>query len=450
MPGPSLQSIRKICQHYEAKCQGQYSSLASRYVLQMSKEIQSQIDAMEQEEEEVVGQAGAPPAYGGGFFKRSRSSTSRRGSTATNNTTTRRVSIASGTKYGNGGGDATRRRSSISGMEVGGGGGSRRHLVREEIRDCFDDVFDANDIWGGGMNAGGGGSKRRLSAVSSVYSVYPELIEMKDLLDRTKEELQQKSTELEENEIEFNQKLQIERRHFRNTREALIQQHQQEILKLSKEIMDIKKDAKIVIDFVRKRANEALGQEMEKRKYEKRRMDKELEERENSLKERFNRSLENVEKQVKHALRYENFTTIGRKQNNTGHNETGASSPPSSVDSNMPPPPRPTLGAMKQQSSNRIPGSHLRVQIPSDNSANDDSVSDDSLSTDDQRHFNFSDKRQWFKERINELDEWTDTIAKSLRSIGISDLTSSSPTSRLHPPSPPPIKRISASKRWDL
>jgi len=402
----------------------------------MSKEIQSQIDAIEKDEEEA----------GGGFLtRRSRSYSNRRGSTATNNTTTRRVSIASGTKGlgGTGGGaDATRRRSSISGMEVGG--------VREEIRDCFDDVFNTNDVWGAGTN--GIGSKRRLSVMSGAYSVYPELIEMKDLLDRNKEDLQQMAKELEENEIEFNQKLQIERRHFRNTREALIQQHQQEIHKLSKEIMDIKKDAKIVIDFVRKKANHALGQEVEKRKYEQRRMDNELEERERGLKERFNRSLENVEKQVKHALRCENFITIGRKQSNVGPFETTTSISSTSVDSNMPLPPRPTLGATrKQSSSNRISGSsQLRVQIPSDNSANGESVSDDSVSTNDQRHFNFSDKRQWFKERINELDEWTDTIAKSLKNIGMSDLTSSSPPSRLRPPSPPPIKRISTSKRWEL
>jgi hypothetical protein len=401
----------------------------------MSKEIQSQIDAIEKEQDEEGG---------GGFFTRSsRSCSTRRGSNATSNTATRRVSIASGTKYN----DGARRRSSLAGMEVGNHGGAG---VRDEIRDCFDDVFNTNDIWG----TTNGSSKRRLSVASGVYSVYPELIEMKDLLDRTKEELQIKARELEENEIEFNQKLQIERRHFRNTREALIQQHQQEIHKLSKEIMNIKKDAKLVIDFVRKKANEALGQEMEKRKYDKKRKDKELEEREKSLKERFNRSLENVEKQVKHALRCENFITIGRSQSNRDNNETAAGSSPSSVDSNMPPPPRPTLGATKQQSSsNRISGSQLRVQIPSyksDNSANGDSVSDDSLSTQDQRHFNFSDKRQWFKERINELDEWTDTLTKSLRNIGMSDLTSSSPTSRMHPPSPPPIKRISTSKRWNL
>ena len=47
LPEPSLNEIRKICEHYEAKCSGQYSSLAYRYVLELAKEIKSQVDGIE-------------------------------------------------------------------------------------------------------------------------------------------------------------------------------------------------------------------------------------------------------------------------------------------------------------------------------------------------------------------------------------------------------------------
>jgi len=42
-----LNEIRKICDHYEAKCEGQYNSLASRYIFQMGQEIKAQLDQLE-------------------------------------------------------------------------------------------------------------------------------------------------------------------------------------------------------------------------------------------------------------------------------------------------------------------------------------------------------------------------------------------------------------------
>ena len=47
LPKPSLDAIRKICEHYEAKCSGTYSSLASRYLYHMGQEIKTQVDALE-------------------------------------------------------------------------------------------------------------------------------------------------------------------------------------------------------------------------------------------------------------------------------------------------------------------------------------------------------------------------------------------------------------------
>lgn len=51
LPNPSFSQIKNICNHYEAKCTGKYSSLASRYVVQMGKEIKEQIALLEEIEE---------------------------------------------------------------------------------------------------------------------------------------------------------------------------------------------------------------------------------------------------------------------------------------------------------------------------------------------------------------------------------------------------------------
>jgi len=47
LPRASFNEMRKICEHYEAKCEGQYESLATRYILQMGHEIRAQIDNLE-------------------------------------------------------------------------------------------------------------------------------------------------------------------------------------------------------------------------------------------------------------------------------------------------------------------------------------------------------------------------------------------------------------------
>lgn len=47
LPTASFNAIRKICNHYEAKCSGTYDSLASRYVVQMAREVRCQIDCMQ-------------------------------------------------------------------------------------------------------------------------------------------------------------------------------------------------------------------------------------------------------------------------------------------------------------------------------------------------------------------------------------------------------------------
>jgi len=341
--------------------------------------------------------------------------------------------------------DATGRRFTTGGVEV--------EHVREDIRECFNDAMHTSASWGATDGALEGAAQRRASLASgvhSIYSVYPELTEMKDLLIKTKNELQKKANKLEQNEEENQHKLELERRHFHNTRELLIQQHQEEIHKFSKDIGIVKKDAKIVIDFVRRKANEALDVEIKKRKSDKSMMDRELRERERNMRERFNQRLENVEKQVKHALNREHFvmeTKHARRQD-------GAIDSLSSSPSQPRPPRRPTLA---KHNSNK--SSDLRIHVPSrkaDDSIEGDDVRDNgSISTHEGRHFTFTDNREWFEERINQLDEWTDTLASTLNVLPDVPFdeggnTPTSPSSMPHPPSPPPVRRISSIRRWEL
>jgi hypothetical protein len=46
LPPPSLDEIKKICEHYQEKCSGTYKSLASRYVYQMATEIEDLVNVM--------------------------------------------------------------------------------------------------------------------------------------------------------------------------------------------------------------------------------------------------------------------------------------------------------------------------------------------------------------------------------------------------------------------
>ena len=46
LPPPSLDEIKKICEHYQIKCAGTYKSLASRYLYQMANEIDILVDAL--------------------------------------------------------------------------------------------------------------------------------------------------------------------------------------------------------------------------------------------------------------------------------------------------------------------------------------------------------------------------------------------------------------------
>lgn len=372
LPAPSLSNIRKVCQHYEAKCSGQYSSLASRYVLQMVKEIETQVDAMEQ----------------------------------TNNSTTCHCSggWVKGVK--------SRRGRAFEFDD--------KNFPQKEVSDDTRKYFQDS-----GIDEYTNEATKRQGYESDVVPVNADLEDVRGNLLRTNIELQGKAKELERMEAENKHKLQLERRHLRKTTEILIEQHKDEIDHLYKEIAKVKTDAKLVIDFVRRKANKALEKEMVNRKNDMFRINQQYEMKEARLKEKFNTSLCKVESQVKQALHKEKVIIYD------GCN--GA----------LPSPPQPTLRSNKFRSS--------RVANASDASIQGDVLTDDSISTRESREFNLSDNSEWFQERINELDEWTDTLTNALRDGNV-DASMNSPTceSARSPEFPPPLKRVSTKGKWEL
>jgi len=409
----------------------------------MAKEIQTQLDAIEKEGN--WSDRGLGFARTGGRRKSTMGSTiSERYQNAAEGA--RRNSCASGgigdgDGNGNGNGHGHSRRFSAVGGEV--------EDVTQGVRECFNDAMHASVLWGATDIDLEGAAQRRASLASGIHSIYPELTEMKELLIKTKDELQNKARELEQNEQESRQKLELERRHFRNTRELLIQQHQEEIHQLSKDVGNVKKDAKVVIEFVRRKANEALDGEMEKRRTDKMRMDRELQERERNLRERFNQRLETVEKQVAHALHQEHFVV------ETNNDEKRHRKQDDTIASRLSSSPRPLRRLASPKNGNSRSKSNLHIRVPpsqSDASVQGEVMTNDSISTHEGQYFTFTDNREWFQERISELDKWTDTLANSLNTARDAPFdedtnASNSPTFMPHPP---PVRRISTIKKWEI
>ncbi len=381
LPAPSLSSIRKICEHYEAKCSGRYNSLGSRYVIQMAKEIRTQIDAMSR--------LNAPKNA---------------------------CHCACGWKR-------ERRIFNFERMDDRDDSSSS-HDGSEKTRKYFQDIDTRDEVETG------------LRGMMDM-PLHPELEDIKRKLLRTKIELQEKAIELDRKDTQNNQKLQDERQHLRKTTEILIEQHKDEIEKLQKEIAKVKNDAKVVIDFVRKKANKALDNEMEKRKNDRIRLSKHFEEKEAILRERFNIGLDKVERRVKQALNNEKFIVHERLENE------------------LPSPPKPVA---RPRTVTNIPSNRMRLQRSrrrefsnaSDASVQGDFRADDSLSTRESQDIDLSKNRQWFQQRIDELEEWTDTLTATFRGNDTLDRTPDTLTADSSPPSPPPLNRVTTRGEWDI
>jgi len=401
LPAPSLCAIRKICEHYEAKCSGQYSSLASRYVLQMGTEIKTQINGIEKN---------------------------------------------LGDDY-----------------NIQNGEGYYSDPVSKDIDERL--VEDQ--------------SMHNLSKELSLGALAKKVIELKRALIETKSELKEAkentAKELEAQMQEYKEKIEVDRLHYKNSQELMESTHKSELKQAESEIVQVKNDARLVIDFIRRKANEALEEVNTKNKNDKKQMTENMQSLEHQMKQNFNRHLQNLEGQVRNVVREEKIVFQTELTRASKRFKTVSLSP-------------------KRES--KIP-KHRDVSLQSNVSVIEEVFSDDSISTDDtlenvakENKSNFHEyQNQLLRFRIKQLEQWTDTLTIALRNgamikgIGnkyttqneemVVDSNKRSGEQRspqklnnmwrneyssnhleksfqLIPPSPPPVKNIIARRRWNL
>ena len=371
----------------------------------MAQEIQSQIDAIEKHEHNTVG------------VDKSR---------------TKRASIL-----------RSRRNSTFSskytddGMEA-----LDAEIVNDDVRECFRDAIHTSSRWGR-IDPDYNGRSGHFSMMPDDVTT-EDFMELQDRLKKTEHDLEHAERKAKDQSREYDEKLEIERKHYCNTREALIKSHREEVTRLSQEIDHVKKDAKTVIDFVRRRANEAIDGEKEKRRNEKRKMQKEIQEMDVHLREKVSNRLHSVENQIKYALRQEQAAIDSMNGISMSHSVDKSQSDTESYNQRhkLPSPPRPAL--RKQKSSKRhvhIQNESVKPQLyvhvpnphPSDESIQSSLPSDDDEILRRSKRFDFNKEKSYVSRRNS---------------------TVSNAHMRLHPsppvPSPPPVRRMSMARRWEL
>lgn len=328
LPTPSLNAIRKICEHYEGKCSGQYSSLASRYISQMCQEIKTQVDSIEKQEN---------------------------------------------------GNNKQLKKSTENGTEKG--------------RD--NEIID-NDNQG---------------------MLQRKVEELQNQLAKANVDLQQYKINTEnyvkQHSRDFEEKLKVDRLHFKNSNESLKRDFEEKLKKARNETSQVKSDARLIIDFIRKKANESLAEAEVHRSAEKKNLINRMNFLEKQLKVKFNGCLSKIEKQMKTVL-------LEGKQNVQGDPVTNLRAIPDAVGSKSP-----------LQRKYKDPILAVNDTIVTDKSEYG-VFSDDSISTKDEEFngmgrypFVQTSKKlrsekitesEWLKSRIKELEEWTDTLTTALRS----------------------------------
>ena len=340
LPAPSLSTIKKICEHYESKCSGQYNSLASRYVLQMGQEIRSQIEGMD----------------------------------------------------------------SIN---------KPQHFTFDEsIKNTFDKIYTQGESSYGQDEPEDPDNTNKRS-----YETTPKQAALERRIKKLEEKMLEKETELKVQkekaakdlkycEQQYKEKNQVDRLHFENSQRLLKSAQSEETQKLKKEISQVKSDARLVIDFIRRKANEAIADENSKIQQQKNSIGKKMEDLQSEMRKTFHNHLCSLEEEVNMVVRKE------KKK---------------AVDLKILPPPPPKNIAIFPKRKPIAPSSRpfLSSSIPSDESEAPNLCSDDSISTccsdeiprfirhkrDDQT----MNEHELLRSRVQELEEWTDTLTLALR-----------------------------------
>jgi len=212
--------------------------------------------------------------------------------------------------------------------------------------------------------------------------------ELKEMKENAAKQLERKLQEQRE-------KVQVDLLHYKNSLELIKRTHEEELKNAASEIIQVKSDARLVINFIRRKANEAIAEEAFKRTNQKKEMMERIKSQELQMKKSFNGHLESFEAQVKDIVR-------GGK--NAFHTETTFTSAT-------------TTGPRIQKSASEISllsNSSVIGEIGSDESITmDDSIA--SSMKDAKYNRNVVNENKLLTFRIKQLERWTDTLTIALR-----------------------------------
>ena len=222
-------------------------------------------------------------------------------------------------------------------------------------------------------------------------------VEAKQELKRTKENVAKR---LEVKLQEYKEKTQVDLLHYKNSLDLIKRTHEEELKTVGEEVIQVKKDARLIIDFIRRKANEAIADGASKNAEQKKKMTESLEFQELQMKKSFSAHLEKFEEQVKNVVRGEKIAF----QTEMTH------TPTTKMNLRM----------------SRIPKSPTRdISLVPKNPIVEEIFSDDSISMEDtitnavqDAKYNHStdDNSKMLKSRIELLEQWTDTLTIALRS----------------------------------
>lgn len=232
--------------------------------------------------------------------------------------------------------------------------------------------------------------------------------------------------------IEANRKqhkldLEHEKSNLKCMKEVIESKHEKDLLKVRKEIDRVKNDAKLVIDYVRKRANKAIEAERANSEREKRSVEERFNQMEHKMVEAFNSRLQKAESAIKSILSEQHFAVQSkhgplnvpdpvfrletREKRDQVCDPKNEASPTSTTSDNSTCRDRDSEDSISTRSS-----IHSRDDCHLNNRAGNElnRETNDHESTDEEA-IKKTKRNQWFQDRLDELDQWTDALTLAIQ-----------------------------------
>jgi hypothetical protein len=270
---------------------------------------------------------------------------------------------------------------------------------------------------------------------------------------------------LETNRKQYKMDLEKEKSNFKSMKEVIESKHETDLVKVRKEIERIKCDAKLVIDFVRKKANKAIEAERAKSEHEKRKVEEKFNEMELKMVEVFNSRLQKAESAIRTFLSQQRFPVESKdKHTNPLHSKSdlktegsklkesvaqNGTSPTSTTSDNSTCRDRDSEDSISTRSSihSRDP-CFFTTQVQTTKALNVDKHNQESSDEDANKK---AKNNQWFQDRLDELDQWTDALTLAIQQDKIpSPLFYNRIETKTRPSSSSSAMKKPAQKEWRL